>query len=329
MKLVPIKDGELNVGPLAFESLGVRSMATYVETQDVRFIIDPGSALGPRFRLNPHEREYAALHRTREDILDSAKDVDLLTISHYHFDHFVPNFENWRFIWSSPEMAEELYTDKLILAKDISENINTSQRKRGYMFRKKNLDHADEIRVADDREFEFGSTKLRFSEPLYHGPEGTKLGYVLVLTVETPNCSLVHAPDVQGPMYRKSLKYILEQEADVLLIGGPPIYISFKLADEDLEAGRSNLVKLAEEIPRLVVDHHLLRTTDYLDYLEPAVKVAERRGNDLLAASELIGKEPELLEARRKELHKEKPIEEEWYKRLEEGEFKKGFNRPN
>lgn len=323
MKTVSIVNDEIRVRPLAFESLGVRGMATYVETDDVKMIIDPGSALGPRFKLKPHEREYLALHQTRQDILKTAKNVDLLTISHYHFDHFIPNFEDWKFIWSSPKMAKEIYTDELILAKDISENINTSQRKRGYMFQKKNRDHAKKIESADGQEFEFGRTKLRFSKPLYHGPHETKLGYVLTLTVQTPECRFLHAPDVQGPMYEESLEHILNQDPDLLILGGPPIYIRFKLDEADLTKARQNLVKLAENIPTVVVDHHLLRTLDYEKYLEPAISAAKDAGHELITASELIGKEPELLEARRKELHKEEPVEEEWYERVEKGELEK------
>ncbi len=296
-------------------------MSTYLETDDLKMIIDPGSALGPRFNLQPHEREYEALFKSREDILSAAEKVDFLSISHYHFDHFVPNFENWKFIWSSPEMAEELYKDKIIFAKDISENINTSQRKRGYMFRKKNLDIAEEIRPADDYEFEKGNTTLRFSKPVYHGAEGTKLGYSLILTVETPGFNLVHAPDVQGPMYSESLEYILSQEADLLIIGGPPTYISFKLEDEDLENSEKNLKMLAENIPKLVIDHHLLRTTEFTEFLKSIRKVAKNSGNEVLTASELIGKEPNLLEAKRKELHEEEPVDEEWYERLKKGEL--------
>ena len=60
MEPIPVKNGEIRVLPLAYESFGVRGMATYVETDDVKLVIDPGSALGPRFRLNPHEQEYMA-----------------------------------------------------------------------------------------------------------------------------------------------------------------------------------------------------------------------------------------------------------------------------
>ncbi|MBS3815730.1 MAG: MBL fold metallo-hydrolase [Hadesarchaea archaeon] len=311
----------LKVEPLAFESLGVRGMATYIETDDVKMIIDPGSALGPRFRLRPHEREYLALHESRQKILETAKKTDILTISHYHFDHFTPNFEDWKFIWSSPKMARELYTNKLILAKDASEKINASQRKRGYMFQKKNSEYAEEIKSADGREFEFGSTKLKFSKPLFHGSEGTKLGYVLALSVKTPENCFMHAPDIQGPMYKESLDYIIDQKPDFLILGGPPIYIRFKLDEKDLTRARENLKILAEKIPKLVVDHHLLRTTDYEKYLGPARSVAEENNHELIVASELIGKEPQLLEARRKELHEMEPVEEKWYERVEKGEI--------
>ena len=316
-----VEDG-IEIRPLAFESLGVRGMATYFDTTDVSMIIDPGSALGPRFNLEPHEREYAALYKSREDILSTADGVDLLSISHYHFDHFVPNFENWRFIWSSPQMAERLYKDKVIFAKDISENINASQRKRGYMFRKKNLDFAKEIRVADGNEFEFGSTVLRFSDRAFHGPKDTKLGYSLVLTVETPDFRFVHAPDVQGPMHTETMEYILSQNPDMLIIGGPPIYLKYKLDDEDLYNAGKNLVGLAKEIPKLVVDHHLLRTTDYSEFMAPVRDAAEEAGNEVLTASELIGKEPNLLEARRKELHEKEPVDEDWYERVQEGDVR-------
>lgn len=60
-----IGNGEIRVLPLAFESFGVRSMATLVETDDIKLVIDPGSALGPRFSLSPHECEYTALAQSR------------------------------------------------------------------------------------------------------------------------------------------------------------------------------------------------------------------------------------------------------------------------
>ena len=47
----------MRVMPLAADSLGVRSMATYVEAGALRLLIDPGATLAPRrYGLDPGAR---------------------------------------------------------------------------------------------------------------------------------------------------------------------------------------------------------------------------------------------------------------------------------
>jgi predicted metallo-beta-lactamase superfamily hydrolase len=59
----------VNVVPLAADSLGVRSMATYVECGQTRILIDPGAALAPnRFGLSPADEEWEALKRANDRI---------------------------------------------------------------------------------------------------------------------------------------------------------------------------------------------------------------------------------------------------------------------
>jgi hypothetical protein len=326
MEWAQFGNGEIRVLPLAFESFGVRSMATLVETDDAKILVDPGSALGPRFNLSPHLREYVALARSREKILEAGRKANVLTISHYHFDHYIPSFEDWIWTWSSQEMAERLYKGKLILAKDATSNVNLSQRKRGYMFRKLNSKVA-EIKVADGESFEFGKTRLEFSKPAPHGSRGSEIGYVLMLAVKTPNCTFIHASDVQGPMESEPLGWILGQNPDAVVVGGPPLYLQgFKVEEGDIERALENLVVLVKKIPTVVVDHHLLRSLQYRELLEPAFAAADSSGHNLLTASELLGQEPQLLEASRKELHEAEPVKKEWYERLEKGEFKEGLD---
>lgn len=51
--------------PLAFDSFGVRPMATFVETDDLRILIDPSVALSPlRYNLRPHFFEWQRLDET-------------------------------------------------------------------------------------------------------------------------------------------------------------------------------------------------------------------------------------------------------------------------
>ncbi|MEM3453330.1 MAG: hypothetical protein QW835_06890, partial [Candidatus Hadarchaeum sp.] len=265
-------------------------MATFVETDDVKMIIDPGSALGPRFHLSPHEREYVALARSRLAILEAARKSELLTISHYHFDHYVPNFEDWVWIWSSPEIAANLYRGKVILAKDINADINASQRKRGYIFQKLNAKIAKEIKIADGKKFTFGQTVLKFSRPVAHGSPGTGLGYLLMLTVKTHGCTLVHASDVQGPVDSETLQMILSERPQVVIVGGPPIYLAgYKIDGPSLESAKSNMMKMVREVPLNVIDHHLLRSLDYREFLGPVFREAEKKRHRLLTASELLG----------------------------------------
>lgn len=78
----------IKITPLASESLGVRSLAVFVETPDIKLLLDAGASLAPRFGKLPHPLEYKALKAAREKIRRYAQRADLITITHYHFDHY-------------------------------------------------------------------------------------------------------------------------------------------------------------------------------------------------------------------------------------------------
>src|SRR5947207_45381 len=79
----------MKVVPLAAESLGVRSMATYVEAGPTGILIDPGATLSPsRFNLPPSEEEWEALRRANDRISAYAARAEVVFVSHYHEDHF-------------------------------------------------------------------------------------------------------------------------------------------------------------------------------------------------------------------------------------------------
>ena len=79
----------MKVIPLAAESLGVRSMATYVEVGRTGILIDPGATLAPsRFGLPPTEAEWEALRRANDRISAYAARSSFVFVSHYHEDHF-------------------------------------------------------------------------------------------------------------------------------------------------------------------------------------------------------------------------------------------------
>ncbi len=290
----------LNIIPLAFESMGVRSMATLVET-DQKILIDPGTSLGPkRFGFPPWKTEFEALYETRSRIQKYAKTADIVTISHYHHDHYTP-FSLGRYLDSNPHYAEEIYRDRRLFIKNPTSSINQSQKKRARELLDDLKELNCEVNYADGESYKIGDTVMEFSNPLPHGPLGSKLGYVTTLTIRWKGESLMHASDVQGPIYERTKELILNENPDTLILSGPPLYLlGFALEKQDVEKARVNLIEIAQEIPRVVVDHHLLRDLRYSDFIESIKKESK---NEILVASELIGKEPYLLEARRKELY--------------------------
>jgi len=85
---------EIEIIPVAAESLGVRSLCTFVRTPDVSILFDPSAALANRFALEPHPLEYQELAHTLATIRRHAEESDILSVSHYHYDHIRPGFEN-------------------------------------------------------------------------------------------------------------------------------------------------------------------------------------------------------------------------------------------
>jgi len=291
----------MKIVPLAFESMGVRSMATFIET-DQKILIDPGTSIAPkRFGFPPWKDEFDALHETRARVQKYAAKSDILTISHYHHDHFTP-FSLGRYLDSSPRYAEEMYRDKELFIKHPTENINKSQQKRARLLLK-NLKSVGirDIHYADGNSFQTGNTLLKFSEPIPHGKEGSRLGFVITTTIEWEGEKFMHASDVQGPLYDGAKNLILTEKPDILILSGTPIYLEgFALEKSDIVQAQENLMEICQEIPQVVVDHHLLRDLRCFDFIK---EVKEESKGEIVVASELLGKEPYLLEARRREFY--------------------------
>jgi hypothetical protein len=300
---------KIKVRPLAFESFGVRSMCTFVETPDVKVLLDAGVALGPsRFGLPPHPKEYIALKERRRLIVEAAGEADVVTVSHYHFDHHTPSFTDWANLWSSPEIAEQIYRGKIVFAKSFRSKINFSQRRRGWLFKKGGGQIAAKLEYADGRSFRFGETTLRFSGPVFHGGEGSELGWVLVTIIERGDEKLLYAPDVQGPASDETLRMILRESADMAIIGGPPIYLSdFRVSKEAIEHSLRNLAVVSSHIPLIILDHHVLRIEDWKEWLRPVYDSSVNAGHRVLTAAEYAGKSVSPLEANRKVLFETDP----------------------
>ena len=311
----------IRVTPLAAESLGARSMCTFVETPDVKILLDAAASLGPsRWGLPPHPREYRALAECRERISKAAEKADVITISHYHFDHHTPSFTDWFCNWSSAEVATQIYEDKIVLAKSHRSKVNPSQRRRGWMFSKTAGKHAERLAVADGGTFEFGDTRLKFSEPVFHGIKNTFLGWVLTTTIDYGDERVMFASDVEGPMHNPTAEMILGEAPDLLIIGGPPLYLAgFKVDETRVQQGMKNVEELVRNIPTTILEHHILRDEKWMEACHLIFDAASKAGHAVLTAAGFLKRENSLLECRRKELFEAEPPT---------ADFKKWMNLP-
>ncbi|MCD6559134.1 MAG: hypothetical protein J7K57_04595 [Palaeococcus sp.] len=287
----------MKITPLASESLGVRSLAVYVEVGKRGILIDPGVALGPkRYSLPPANAELEALAKSREKIQAYAEKADTITISHYHYDHHTPFFEGL-YESSSPERAKEIYEGKILLIKHPRENINFSQRKRAWAFLKNAEPIAKRIEYADGRLFDFGDFIMEFSPAVPHGSEGTKLGFVLMVMIDDGTKRIIHASDTQF-LNRTSVEWIIKQVPDLIIGDGPPTYLEGYRVKDAWTTGRKNLNEVIKETgAKIILDHHLIRDKRYPKFFEELEK-------EPLTFARFLNREDKPLEAYRRELHK-------------------------
>ena len=238
----------MRVVPLAAESLGVRSMATYVEAGRTGILIDPGAALAAsRFNLPPADEEWEALRRANDRISAYAARADLIFVSHYHEEHF--------------RHDPAAYAGRWVLAKDPRRMIAGAQARRASELWQA-IGRGARLESADGREHDGVDVSFRVSPPLAHGTEGTTLGYVLAITLvdRAEGFRFVFASDVQGPMSAVAAAYLIRERPHLLYLSGPPSYLERQLGPAAVDRGIDNLRRVIDATgARVIMDHYALR----------------------------------------------------------------------
>jgi predicted metallo-beta-lactamase superfamily hydrolase len=234
--------------PLAADSLGVRSMATYVEAGSTGLLLDPGATLAPaRYGLPPSEEEWEALRRANDRISAYAARARYIFLSHYHEDHFR----------SDPVS----YAGRIVLAKDPRRMVTGVQGRRAQALWKA-LDGHAVIQAADSVTLTTRDLDLSVSPPLPHGLEGTMMGYVVALTVTDhhEHQRFVFASDVQGPLSPVAAAWLIQARPTTLYLSGPPSYIERELGAAAIERAVDHLRRIIDATGcRVIMDHHALR----------------------------------------------------------------------
>lgn len=342
----------LSFKPIFFESLGAKSSATLVTTKDVRVLIDPGIAALQTGFPAPKKAKSSWEREGKKAIKQASREADVVIISHYHYDHFLPK-------------DLDMYEGKVLLIKNPNEYINDSQRVRAKnflellcrRFAKKSLDNFlkekkersyrdtfeeletsprislgaydrrrkhlievgkkwfearvkkwneymeipevklgdTEVRFPEGREFVFGKTKLRFTNPLFHGVEYSRVGWVFATVVECRGEKLIHSSDVDGPVIEDYAEWIIREDPDVLILDGASTYmLGYMLNVTNLKRAVRNACKIVSEIKSelILYDHHLLRDVRYRDRTKEVWDTGKSKVKNLLTVAEYLGKVP-------------------------------------
>jgi predicted metallo-beta-lactamase superfamily hydrolase len=286
----------MKVIPIAFDSFGVRSMATFVKTKDVNILIDGAAALGPnRYGLKPTNEEFKALEICKDIIVEIGKIADILIVTHFHYDHHP-------YPWD--DNLYSIYKNKIILAKDISKDTNLSGRIRGKIFESKVKENS-RLEYVDGRRFEFGNTIISFSKAFWHGDVGSKVGKVIMVYIEEGKDSFLFGSDAQSLADKDALQFVKEKNPKFLIVDGyPTIFVGWKIQEKKFLNAKENLKEAIREIDakKIILDHHIVRDLYYKEKMKDVYELGEQLKKEILTAAEFLKLDNFFLEAWRKEI---------------------------
>ncbi len=345
--------------PIWSDSLGAKSFCTHIKTPDISVLIDPGTSIMQPSFPGSDDDKLGWLEASEKAISSKIDEADIFVITHYHYDHFIPD-------------ELEVYKNKLLFIKDPNEYINDSQRGRAEQFfndmvkhygpegttlksvlekntapqeypdpmdslelartrdfgdysrrrnellqkwmkrfngrvkkwtKTKHIPELDldglEVKFIDGKYFEFGETKLRFPNAMFHGIEFSTVGWVVPVIVEYRSEKILYSSDLNGPIIEDYAEWIIQEHPDVLLLDGPSSYmIPYTVNLINFRRAVENICRIVQEseIGTIILDHHLLRDRKYQERLEPAYKAVDKAGKKLLTVAEFYGKTPKVLE---------------------------------
>ncbi|MBC2705097.1 hypothetical protein [Desulfobacula sp.] len=292
------------------ESLGVRGLCCFVTVAEQKILIDPGIALGfLRKGQAPHPAQVAEGEVIRGKIIQAWRLATDIVFSHFHGDHV-------------PLVNANPYQLDAALVADLNPGVRIWTKSPDFLTAKERKRSAALKERLDARwqEGTPGVGPLRFSVPVPHG-EKTERNERVIMTRIEDDTVFVHTSDIQL-LDDDTVDLVLEWQPDILLAGGPPLYLE-QLSSKLRNRAWQNAVRLAGSMDILILDHHLMRSLEGLQWLDSLLFKSGRRA---LCAADFMGAPRRLLEAERKTLYEKIPVPLGWHQDYAEGKATtKGF----
>lgn len=156
-----------------------------------------------------------------------------------------------------------------------------------------------EIRYPEGKTFRFGKTLLKFTLPLFHGIEFSRVGWIFATVIEYEGKKLIHTSDVNGPIIEDYAEWIIMENPDILILDGPATYmLGYLLNKINLNRAIENVIRIMKEcsIDTIIYDHHLPRERKFVEHTQQVWKYARKNNIRLITAAEYKGIKPVVLE---------------------------------
>lgn len=284
----------LNITPLAAESMGTRSMATFVECGKINVLIDPGANLaGKRFNLPPHSLEKWRLQKHLERIRLFAKSAQVIIITCFHSDHF-------------SEDLKDIFQGKLIFMQNPNSKLHMNRRKVAFHFLKTIKGLPRDVVYMDNRTFEMGTLRMVFSKPI-QGSNEEKGDSVISVVLKQNHDVFWYSSNIEGFHKPDALNWALQYSPSFIYIDGPDT--CRKGYSRQLTTFFSHMEQLFDQAPIKtgILDHHVTRDREWEKKMQPVYEMAGFKKIKLHTAAEYRGEKVDLLEARRQQLYEDEP----------------------
>ena len=294
----------MHIEIIGAESLGVRGLCCLVKTRNRKILIDPGIALGYiRHKLLPHPIQIARDEIIQKRIIDVWSESTDIVLSHFHGDH-VPLAESNPYQLDISKLVG-LNSEVRIWTKDPS-NISPIEENRATSI--STILHADIISAEGEND-----GPMTFSGAVPHGDPDDTIETVMMTRIEDDEV-FVHASDIQL-LNDESVSQIICWKPDIVLVGGPPIYLS-RLSVDQIKTAWNNAERLCRAIDRVILDHHLMRSQDGPEWLN---RLSSETGKSVMCAADYMQKTRLLYEAERERLYERYPVPDGWHEGYERG----------
>jgi len=245
----------------------------------------------------PHPFQVAVGAGVRQRIIEELRGATDVVISHFHGDHCPLYNPNPYQLGIEP--VKGALSNCRIWVKGADDGRFIQQRRREAMATEKELPAAEGAREGF----------LELSLPVPHGRQEQNDNTVMMSRVEEEGEVFVHASDIQL-FDERTIVQILDWSPDIVLVSGPPLYLFSSSSETQREEVWQNAMELTKNVETLIVDHHLLRSEEGVEWLSELNRFTKNR---VLSAAAFMRREPLFLEAWRKELYEWLPVSSDWH----------------